>query len=207
MWYFRRGCDIFSCDIFEGDVTFSHVIFLKGMWHFLMWYFRRGCDIFSYDIFKGDVIFSHVIFSKGMWHFLIWYFQRGWDIFSCDIFKGDVTFSHAIFSKGMGYFLMWYFQSVCVFSKKICIFKGDVIFSCGVPDCWRRLGSIITLKLLVANLANTNWCKNPEKWLKPWQMGTHLRVLRESFLMSTNMTGFGWFSKTFASVCFGRKWP
>ena len=29
-------------------------------------------------------------------------------------------------------------------------------------------------------------------------MGTHLRVLIESFPMNTNMTGFGWFSKVFA---------
>ena len=33
--------------------------------------------------------------------------------------------------------------------------------------------------LLVANLANTKWCKKPEKWLRPWHMGTHLRVLSE----------------------------
>ena len=50
-----------------------------------------------------------------------------------------------------------------------------------------------------------NNAKNLKKSLKPWQMGTHLRVLCKSFLMSTNMTGFGWFSKIFASVCFGRK--
>ena len=36
-------------------------------------------------------------------------------------------------------------------------------------------------------------------------MFTHLRVVSESYLMNTNMTGFGWLSKTFASVCFGRK--
>ena len=35
--------------------------------------------------------------------------------------------------------------------------------------------------------------------------GTHLRVLRKSFQMSTNMTGFRWFSKIFASLCIGRK--
>ena len=33
--------------------------------------------------------------------------------------------------------------------------------------------------LLVANLANTKWCRKPKKWLKPWHMGTHLRVLGE----------------------------
>ena len=30
-------------------------------------------------------------------------------------------------------------------------------------------------------------------------MGTHIRVLRESFQMNTNMTGFRWFTKIFAS--------
>ena len=43
---------------------------------------------------------------------------------------------------------------------------------------------------LVANLAVTNWCENPIKWLKPWQMDIHLRVLSESYHMNTNMTGF-----------------
>ena len=38
--------------------------------------------------------------------------------------------------------------------------------------------------------------QKPEKWLKPWQMGTHLRVLNESYPMNTNMTGLRWFSKT-----------
>ena len=44
--------------------------------------------------------------------------------------------------------------------------------------------------LLVANLVNTKWCKKPEKRLKPWQLGTHLKVLIEN----TNMTGFRCFS-------------
>ena len=39
------------------------------------------------------------------------------------------------------------------------------------------------------------------------QLGTHLRVLSESFHMNTNMTEFRWFSKGFAFFCFGRKWP
>ena len=53
----------------------------------------------------------------------------------------------------------------------------------------------LTLMLLVANLVNTKWCKKTEKRLKPWHMGTHLRVLSESYPMYTNMTGFRWFSK------------
>ena len=63
----------------------------------------------------------------------------------------------------------------------------------------------LTLMLLVANLANTKWGKNPEKLVKPWNMGTHLRALNKSFPMNTNMTGIRWFSKIFASMCFGRK--
>ena len=31
-------------------------------------------------------------------------------------------------------------------------------------------------------------------------MGTYLRVFSESYLMNTNMAGFGWFSKIFVSL-------
>ena len=55
----------------------------------------------------------------------------------------------------------------------------------------------LTFILLVVNLADIKWCKKPEKWLKPWHMGTHLRVLSTSFPMNTNMTGLSWFSKIF----------
>ena len=42
--------------------------------------------------------------------------------------------------------------------------------------------------LLVANLAYTKWCKRkPVIRLKPWHMGTHLRVLTERYLMNTNL--------------------
>ena len=34
----------------------------------------------------------------------------------------------------------------------------------------------LALMLLVANLANTIWCKKNGKWLKPWHMGTGKRV-------------------------------
>ena len=61
----------------------------------------------------------------------------------------------------------------------------------------------LTLMLLVANFSNTQWCKKPEKWLKPWHMGTHLRVLSESSLMGTNMTGFRRFSELFAFFSHG----
>ena len=36
-------------------------------------------------------------------------------------------------------------------------------------------------------------------------MGTHLRVLGESFPMDTNMIGFKRFSKIFEFLCFGQK--
>ena len=35
-------------------------------------------------------------------------------------------------------------------------------------------------------------------------MGTHLRLLSESYPMNTNMIGFGWSSKIFASLSFGK---
>ena len=60
-------------------------------------------------------------------------------------------------------------------------------------------------QLLVANFANTKWCKKTGKWLKPWHMGTYMRVLSENFPMNTNMTGFRSFSKIVASLCFGWK--
>ena len=47
--------------------------------------------------------------------------------------------------------------------------------------------------------------EKPEKWPKPWHMGTHLIVLSESYPKKTNMTGFIWFSKIFASLRFGQK--
>ena len=57
--------------------------------------------------------------------------------------------------------------------------------------------------LLVANLDNIKLCKKPEKRLKPWHMGTHLRELCESYPMHTNMTGFRLFSKI---LCFLVLW-
>ena len=67
-----------------------------------------------------------------------------------------------------------------------------------------HLQSSLNPMLLVANLA-TKWRKNPEFFLKPWHMGTHLKVLCKTFSINTNMTGFKCFSKTFASLCFGWK--
>ena len=65
----------------------------------------------------------------------------------------------------------------------------------------------LTLMLPVANLSNTKWCQKTWKWLKPWHMGTHLKVLSESYPVNTNMTGFTCLSKIFASLCFGQKEP
>ena len=47
--------------------------------------------------------------------------------------------------------------------------------------------------LLVVNLANTKICKNTLKCLNPLPLGTHLRVLSESYPMNTSMTWFRWF--------------
>ena len=72
----------------------------------------------------------------------------------------------------------------------------------GMWECSRKM---LTFVLLVAYLVNTKWCKESEKWLKPWQMGTHLRVLGKSYPMNTNMTGFWCLSKIFGSLGFGWK--
>ena len=61
-----------------------------------------------------------------------------------------------------------------------------------------KKSQLLTLMLPVTNLANAKRCEKPGKLLKPWQMGTHLRVLGESFPMNTNMTGLRWFSEIFA---------
>ena len=63
----------------------------------------------------------------------------------------------------------------------------------------------LTLMLQVADFANTKWCKNVKEWLKPWHMDTHLRVLSESYLMNTNMTGIRWSTEIFESLYFRRK--
>ena len=51
--------------------------------------------------------------------------------------------------------------------------------------------------LLMANLANTKRCKETEKSLKSWHVGTHVRVLSESFPMNTSMAGLVGFQRTF----------
>ena len=74
------------------------------------------------------------------------------------------------------------------------------IFFWKCAQCECRLGKN-TLLLLVATLASTKWYKNPEKWLKTWQMGTHLRVLIESYPMKPTWQGLdGFQKKIFASL-------
>ena len=67
---------------------------------------------------------------------------------------------------------------------------------------------VLNLMLLVNDMSymtNTKCCKTvPEKWLIPWHMVTHLRLLSESYPINTDMTGFRWFSKIFVFLCFGR---
>ena len=53
------------------------------------------------------------------------------------------------------------------------------------------------LMLLVANLADTKWCKKTWKMTETRAlMGAHLRVLSESYLMNANMRGFRYFQKS-----------
>ena len=64
-----------------------------------------------------------------------------------------------------------------------------------------RVINPLTLNLLVANLADTKWCRKPVKWLEPWHMGNHLRALQ----WITTWQGLDGFQKIFVSLCFGRK--
>ena len=52
---------------------------------------------------------------------------------------------------------------------------GQVRIEPLVPAC--QACRVSWLEIDHLTLANTKWCKNPEKLFKPWQMGTHLRVL------------------------------
>ena len=67
------------------------------------------------------------------------------------------------------------------------IFHGLAIFKSVIgldrQHLLRRSSDMKGLSLmgLVANLANTKWCQKSEKWLKPWHIGTHLRVLSENY--------------------------
>ena len=77
---------------------------------------------------------------------------------------------------------------------------GTSAAACGIKGIWYKQETQVSINPYAAgglNLANTKWCEKPEKWLKPWQLGTHRKVLSESFPMSTNMTGFRWFKKIF----------
>ena len=45
-----------------------------------------------------------------------------------------------------------------------------------------------------------------KSWKITETLGTHMRVLGESYLVNTNMTGFKWFTKIFALLCFWGKY-
>ena len=67
------------------------------------------------------------------------------------------------------------------------------------------LRNFLTLMLLVATLANTKWCKNPEKWSKTWQMVLIWECSARAFKWIPTWQGLNGFSKNFASLCLGWK--
>ena len=83
------------------------------------------------------------------------------------------------------YFMIRWYQ-VSSINRTILVSRTESISSSLIdhPD-----NTHLTLMLLVANLVNMKWWQKAEKWLKPWQMGTHLRVLSETIPMNTSMTG------------------
>ena len=48
---------------------------------------------------------------------------------------------------------------------------------------WWKWCKSLAFMLLAANFAKTKWCK---KWQKPWHIGTHVRVLSESYPMDAS---------------------
>ena len=78
-------------------------------------------------------------------------------------------------------------------SKKITFLSGELYV-----ELW------LTLILLVVIFAITKWGKNAEN---DWNPGilVLIWVLSESYIINSNMTGFRWFTKILASLCFGRK--
>ena len=66
-----------------------------------------------------------------------------------------------------------------------------------------RLKANLTLMLLVANLANTKWCKTPENWLKLWHMGRGLAAYASSVSFGHPEHCFltVWTPKIFCQVC------
>ena len=95
---------------------------------------------------------------------------------------------------------------------QIDIYKSYLISSDGPNNqrCYNSYLSNCNLSLALISCWWLIWpiqndIKKTEKLLKPWHMGTHLRVLSQSYLMNNNMTGFRWFSKIVASLCFGPK--
>ena len=74
-----------------------------------------------------------------------------------------------------------YFECYC--------FGASHFFLYGVGSKDAFLESItLYLRLLIWSLQNN--VKKAGKLLKPWQMGTHMLVLNESYPMNTSMTGF-----------------
>ena len=68
-----------------------------------------------------------------------------------------------------------------------------------------HLSSLTLMLLLLDKFAKTRWCENFKKWLKPWHIGTHLKVLSKSYWINTNMAGFGRFLKLFVFLWLGGK--
>ena len=87
------------------------------------------------------------------------------------------------------------YDRVLMVCKKLCVFV-----------LWTKVASALigSGKMLVANLANTKWCKKNWKmietlaWVLIWEDSV-------SYLMNTNMTVFKWLLNIFASMFFGQK--
>ena len=113
----------------------------------------------------------------------------------------DLDFYLQIITLNTFFYQICYARSV---HKRVSHICKTATLVCVLNDLWLDNSVYFTgndslnlLMQLVANMASTNLWKKTEILLKPWHMGTHLRVLSESCPMNTSTTGFRWFSKIF----------
>ena len=103
-------------------------------------------------------------------------------------------------------------MSVPVVPALYLIGHGEKLVPCSLPHqlfynlkCKKSIiYCVLTLMLVVAHFAIT---KSLKRITETQAHGYSSDSTRESYPMNTNMTWFRWFSKIFASLCFGQKSP
>ena len=115
--------------------------------------------------------------------------------------KGPITLQHAWGTKG------WELKPHILKEKHfwvITLVSSHSTFDCS-QTCRNIILEVSTLMLVVANLANTKWCKKKRKMTETLAMGTHLRVLSEYSNEYQHDRVQMVFKNMFISLCLGRR--